>query len=107
MDPRNGEVLSLANWPRVDPNEIADGRDESAIQNRAVMSAFEPGSTFKAFTVAGALQEGLITPEDAARPCHPQLQVADRTIERGARHAATLNLSVRRRSSPSLRTSGR
>ncbi len=91
MDPRNGEVLSLANWPRVDPNDIASA-DESAIQNRAVTSAFEPGSTFKAFTVAGALEEGLITPETRL-DLPPELQVADRRI--GEAHArGYVNLSV-------------
>lgn len=91
MDPRNGELLSLVNWPRVDPNDIA-AADESAIQNRAVMSAFEPGSTFKAFTVAGALEEGLITPETRL-DLPPELQVADRTI--GEAHArGYVNLSV-------------
>jgi cell division protein FtsI (penicillin-binding protein 3) len=91
MDPRNGELLSLVNWPRVDPNDIA-AADESAIQNRAVMSAFEPGSTFKAFTVAGALEEGLIEPE-TRMDLPPELQVADRTI--GEAHArGYVNLSV-------------
>ncbi|HYI80258.1 MAG TPA: penicillin-binding protein 2 [Thermoleophilaceae bacterium] len=91
MDPRNGELLSLVNWPRVDPNDIA-AADESAIQNRAVTSAFEPGSTFKAFTVAGALEEGLITPE-TRMDLPPELQVADRTI--GEAHArGYVNLSV-------------
>lgn len=91
MDPRNGELLSLVNWPRVDPNDIA-AADESAIQNRAVMSAFEPGSTFKAFTVAGALEEGLIAPETRL-DLPPELQVADRTI--GEAHArGYVNLSV-------------
>ncbi|HEU0018890.1 MAG TPA: penicillin-binding protein 2 [Thermoleophilaceae bacterium] len=91
MDPRNGELLSLANWPRVDPNDIA-AAEESAIQNRAVTSAFEPGSTFKAFTVAGALEEGLIKPETRL-DLPPELQVADRTI--GEAHArGYVNLSV-------------
>jgi cell division protein FtsI (penicillin-binding protein 3) len=91
MDPRNGELLSLANWPRVDPNEIGEA-DEDAIQNRAVMSAFEPGSTFKAFTVAGALEDGLIKPE-TRMDLPPELQVADRTI--GEAHArGYVNLSV-------------
>ena len=91
MDPRNGELLSLVNWPRVDPNDIA-AADENAIQNRAVMSAFEPGSTFKAFTVAGALEEGLIKPETRL-DLPPELQVADRTI--GEAHArGYVNLSV-------------
>lgn len=91
MDPRNGELLALANWPRVDPNAIGEA-DENAIQNRAVTSAFEPGSTFKAFTVAGALEDGLITPETRL-DLPPELQVADRTI--GEAHArGYVNLSV-------------
>ncbi|MEX1142281.1 MAG: penicillin-binding protein 2 [Thermoleophilaceae bacterium] len=91
MDPRDGALLALANWPTVDPSEIGYAEEE-ARQNRAVMSAFEPGSTFKAFTVAGALEEGLITPEtrfDLA----PEIQVADRTI--GESHErGWVNLSV-------------
>jgi cell division protein FtsI (penicillin-binding protein 3) len=91
MDPRNGELLSLANWPRVDPNDIGSA-EEDARENRAVMSAFEPGSTFKAFTVAGALEEGAIKPETRF-DLPPELQVADRTI--GEAHArGYANLSV-------------
>jgi cell division protein FtsI/penicillin-binding protein 2 len=91
MDPRNGEVLSLANWPRVDPNDIG-AADEGARENRAVTSAFEPGSTFKAFTVAGALEDGVIEPETRI-DLPPEIQVADRTI--GEAHArGYVNLSV-------------
>jgi cell division protein FtsI (penicillin-binding protein 3) len=78
MDPRNGELLALANYPRVDPNDIGNA-EEDARENRAVTTAYEPGSTFKAFTVAGALQEGLIKPETRL-DLPPELQVADRTI---------------------------
>ena len=41
---------------------------------------YEPGSTFKAFTVAGALQQGLVTPHTMFNLA-PTIQVADRTIE--------------------------
>ena len=54
MDPRSGEVLALANWPRVDANNV-DGAPAFARQNRAIQANYEPGSTFKAFTVSGAL----------------------------------------------------
>lgn len=78
MDPRNGEILALANYPRVDPNDIGSA-EEDARENRAVTTAYEPGSTFKAFTVAGALAEGVIEP-DTRFDLPPELQVADRTI---------------------------
>ncbi len=78
MDPRNGEVLALANWPRVDPNDLG-ASPQYARQNWAVGASFEPGSTFKAFTVAGALEEGLIRPGTTLE-VPAEIQVADRTI---------------------------
>ncbi|MGH2837953.1 MAG: peptidoglycan D,D-transpeptidase FtsI family protein [Thermoleophilaceae bacterium] len=79
LDPRNGEVLAMANWPRVDANQI-DEAPEYARQNRAVGFTYEPGSTFKAFTVAGAMEEGLVTPRTPFT-IGPTIQVADRTIK--------------------------
>lgn len=78
MDPRTGAILALANWPRVDANE-PDGAPGYARQNRAIQFNYEPGSTFKAFTVAGALEEGLIRP-DTMLQVPFELKVADRTI---------------------------
>ena len=78
MDPRTGAILALANWPRVDANNVA-GAPEYAQQNRAVQFNYEPGSTFKAFTIAGALEEKLITP-DTQFSVPPTIQVADRVI---------------------------
>ena len=56
MDPRNGEVLALANWPRVDANRLVDA-PYFAKRNCAVSESYETGSTFKAFTVAGSLED--------------------------------------------------
>jgi cell division protein FtsI/penicillin-binding protein 2 len=78
MDPRSGAILALANWPRVDANNVA-GSPAYATQNRAIQFNYEPGSTFKAFTVAGALEEGLIEP-DTPFQVPPSIQVADRVI---------------------------
>ena len=78
MDPRNGEVLALANWPPVDPNDLG-ASPAYARQNWAVGASFEPGSTFKAFTVAGALEEGLIRPGTTLE-VPAEIEVADRTI---------------------------
>jgi cell division protein FtsI (penicillin-binding protein 3) len=92
MDPRTGELLALANWPRVDPAEIGDA-PAYARQNRAVAASYEPGSTFKAFTVAGAMEEKLIAPStEISLP--PTIQVADRVIgEAHDRGGITLTVS--------------
>jgi cell division protein FtsI/penicillin-binding protein 2 len=78
LDPRNGSILALANWPRVDANNPA-GSPSYALQDRAVQDSYEPGSTFKAVTVSGALQDRLITPNT---PFYlpAAYHVADRTI---------------------------
>jgi cell division protein FtsI (penicillin-binding protein 3) len=66
MNPQTGAIEALANWPRVNANEPYQGPSSAAVDNadqdHAVSFTYEPGSTFKAFTVAGALQDGLITP---------------------------------------------
>jgi cell division protein FtsI (penicillin-binding protein 3) len=78
LDPRTSDVLALANWPRIDANAPWKA-PAYASQNRAVGYTYEPGSTFKAITVAGALQDGLVTP-DTSFTLAPTIQVADRTI---------------------------
>jgi len=78
MDPRDGGILALANWPQVDANSPGDAPDY-ARQNRAIGATYEPGSTFKAFTVAGALEQGEVTP-DTSFDLPPTIKVADREI---------------------------
>jgi cell division protein FtsI (penicillin-binding protein 3) len=78
LDPRSGEILALANWPRVDANNV-EGAPDYARQNRAIQANYEPGSTFKAFTVSGALSEKLVEPETTVQ-VPPEIQVADRTV---------------------------
>jgi cell division protein FtsI (penicillin-binding protein 3) len=78
MNPNSGEILALANWPRVDANAPWTA-PAYASQDRAVGFTYEPGSTFKSITVAGALQDRLVTP-DTAFDLAPQIQVADRVI---------------------------
>ena len=60
LDPRTGEILALANYPKFNPNSPR-GADSDAFRDRAVTDAFEPGSTFKAFVIASALERGVIT----------------------------------------------
>ncbi len=63
MDPNNGEVLAMANYPTYDPNQRPlRGGDVSARQNLAVEAAVEPGSVFKVITVSAALETTRLRP---------------------------------------------
>ncbi len=90
MDPRTGALLALANWPRVDANRPGNAPD-FARQNRAVGTTYEPGSTFKPFTVAGALEDDKVTPETKFSLA-PTIRLYDREIgESHPRGPVTLN----------------
>lgn len=64
LDPVTGELLAVANHPSFNPN-TPDLAAKDAIRNRAVVDTFEPGSTFKSFVVAAALEEGVVKPGDS------------------------------------------
>jgi cell division protein FtsI (penicillin-binding protein 3) len=78
MDPRNAEILAMADWPGFDPSDPSSASPEE-LRSMATGFTYEPGSTFKAFTVAGALSERLVTPNTVFY-LPIELQVADRTI---------------------------
>lgn len=61
MDPRDGDVLALANYPTMDPNRFLEVEDPSLLENAAVQDVYEPGSIMQALTVASALETGAIT----------------------------------------------
>jgi cell division protein FtsI (penicillin-binding protein 3) len=84
MNPDSGAILALANWPRVNANDPAAVRS-AADRDRAVADSYEPGSTFKAITVAGALQDGVVTPSTRF-DVPPVLAVADRQIHDAESH---------------------
>lgn len=72
LNPKNGEILALANAPSYDPNELAvnDNNEAAAawnklssapgnpMSNRALSETYPPGSTFKLVTTAAALENG-------------------------------------------------
>jgi cell division protein FtsI (penicillin-binding protein 3) len=64
MNPYNGEILAMANYPTFDPNEApAPGEAAGARSNLAITTPFEPGSVFKVFTLAAALETTKLRPE--------------------------------------------
>jgi len=67
-DPQTDQILALANWPSVNLDRVPStalrqvGGHVPAAEDQAVDFSYEPGSTFKAVTVAGALEDHVVTP---------------------------------------------
>ncbi len=78
MDPRTGAVLAMAQAPGYDANNAS--KVPLALQrNRAVTDTYEPGSTFKLVTIAGALSTGIVSPETQFTLPY-SIRVADRVV---------------------------
>ena len=92
MDPTSGEIYAMASAPLIDANKFGDNLQ--AQRNRALTDTYEPGSTFKAITVAGALSEGLVTPSTSFL-LPGQLKVGDRIIHE-SHPRGTQRFTVRR-----------
>lgn len=88
MDPNNGEILAMVNQPSFNPNNLAHSKSNDR-RNRVVTDLFEPGSTFKVFTVSAALDKGTVTPDTVIDIEYGKTRVADRVItdfHRGTRY---------------------
>ena len=78
LDPRTGAILAMAQAPGYDANNAGDV-PYATQRNRAVTDTYEPGSTFKLVTIAGALSQGIVTPSTKFRLPY-SIHVADRVI---------------------------
>jgi len=76
-DPKTGYVLAIGNAPDFDPNKF-NIADHSEQRNRALADVYEPGSTFKIVAVCGAMNEGLVGPDDL-------IDCSIATMQRGSR----------------------
>ncbi len=96
IDPNNGEVLCLASGPTFDPNVFAQRAPRSTIKrlltdpglpllDRAVASAYAPGSTFKVATLLAAVRTGLLTTA-THYTCTGSMRVGGRTFRCLGRH---------------------
>lgn len=59
----DGKILAMCSAPDFDPNSYNETEEISVFNNPAVFNQYEPGSVFKAITMAAALNEGALTPE--------------------------------------------
>lgn len=99
MNPQNGEIYAMANYPTFDLNEPFTINDEELAamwdtftaeeqneylnqmwRNKAINDTYEPGSTFKIVTASTGLEEGVITPESTFN-CTGSMIVGGRTIK--------------------------
>jgi len=79
QDPNTGQLLALANWPTFDPND-AHSYPAADFVDRAVSSAYEPGSIFKTILLSSAFQEGVAQPEQLVDCQMGSIVVAGRLI---------------------------
>jgi len=84
MDPRTGEILALVSEPGFNPNSFFKGRPEM-MKNKAIADCFDPGSIFKPFVAAAALEEGVAREEDRFYCENGAYQIANRTIHEAQR----------------------
>jgi cell division protein FtsI/penicillin-binding protein 2 len=78
-DPFTGAIQALATSPRFDPSHFTDVTDWGIFKNPAVSDVYEPGSTFKALTMAAAIDSGAVTP-DTTFSCAGMVNVYGATI---------------------------
>ncbi len=72
LDIPTGEIIAMTSLPEFDPHQPARASDAAKF-NRATLGVYEMGSTFKTFTVAGALENKTVTMKggyDASHPIH-------------------------------------
>ncbi|MFQ5515481.1 MAG: peptidoglycan D,D-transpeptidase FtsI family protein [Myxococcota bacterium] len=91
LDPRNGDLLTLAERPSFNPNRFWI-EEAGAFRAHAFTNPFEPGSTLKPFVVALALEAGVTTPSDRFDCENGSWRVRDRVIHDFKPHGV---LSVR------------
>ena len=79
METGSGRILAMANFPSFNPNAYSK-YSQAELRNRTVADSFEPGSTFKVFLIAAALEEKIIKPADSFNCENGSYKIADRTI---------------------------
>ncbi len=80
LNPNNGEILAMANYPTYSPAKFNEVKDPALFLNGVVSRPYEVGSVIKPFTMSAGLNEGVVTPETKYFD-KGYVQVDDRRIE--------------------------
>jgi len=91
LDAKTGEVLAMANMPGFNPNNRKSFQPYN-YRNRAVVDAFEPGSTLKPLTIAAALEARAIGVDVSIDTSPGKLKIGKRVI-RDPRNYGSISLS--------------
>ncbi len=83
INPKTGAILAMCNWPAFDPNNYNQVKDIRFFNNQAIFTPYEPGSVFKAMTMAGALDAGKVLP-DTKYIDKGAVKIGDRVIKNAA-----------------------
>ena len=103
-DASTGAIRAMANVPTYNPLNYARVRDGSLRRNRVVSDPYEPGSTFKTFTAAAALSEGVVTLEEVIdcrgtihgiNDSHPMGEMTFRGVIEHSSNVGTIKVSSR------------
>ncbi|HMJ49518.1 MAG TPA: penicillin-binding protein 2, partial [Burkholderiales bacterium] len=98
LDAVTGEVLALASVPSYNPNNRTK-LNPKRTRNRVITDLFEPGSTLKPFTIAAALEAGVVTPNSVIETAPGQMNVGNATIHDAHREGALTVAQVIQKSS--------
>ncbi|MBP9763020.1 penicillin-binding protein 2 [Patescibacteria group bacterium] len=63
INPETGAILGMCSYPNFLPSEVGKIKDIGVLNNPAIFHSYEPGSIFKAFTMAAGIEAGKITPQ--------------------------------------------
>jgi len=74
MDPNSGGIIALANYPSFDPRKYFDF-DKDLFKNSVISDSYEPGSTFKIFVMAAAIDKETVKPETKCDICDKPFKI--------------------------------
>ncbi|MDH5542947.1 MAG: penicillin-binding protein 2 [Nitrospinota bacterium] len=86
MSAKSGEILAMAEQPEFNPNNFAD-YPTSSFKSLSVTQSYEPGSTFKVFLAAAALDSGVAKPEDKFDCGNGSIKVGENVISEAMGHS--------------------
>lgn len=75
MNPRTGEIISIANYPSYNPNKYFEIADVNDLTNKAISTVYENGSVWKAFTASAAINEEMFEPDTIVFNSHKACMV--------------------------------